>query len=115
VYSRNPFADLDDLPDRPKLGLKLIGWGLACVAVRFAWPHLAGDSYHAVSASFMRVEQSIGFWHSKSAAEIGDFGATLSFAAEMLLVCGTFIFFRRAVWWRQEREDEKSITKLNLK
>jgi hypothetical protein len=115
MFYRNPLSGLDDLPDLPKLGLKLLGAGLACLAVRIGWPHLAGDSHHAVSAAFMRFENSLVFWGSKPGGEIRDFDAMLARVAEILIVSGTFIFFRRGVWWWQERKDERSVTRLILK
>jgi hypothetical protein len=51
--------------------------------------------------------------HSPS---IDDFGIFLVAVVAMLVLYGSFIFFRRGFWWVAEhRSDEKSVTEIGLK
>jgi len=110
---RNPFAVLDDdTPDDPRLGKRLILAAIALGAIRWCWPHLEPHSFGRISAWYVRIEP---YFKRGSEFAPSDFGFDAWFAIFLVAFIGTFIFFRRGVWWWQDREDEKSITRLNLK
>jgi hypothetical protein len=111
---RNPLSDLDDLPDKPGLGVNLLILSLTLGLIRFGWPRLARESFQKASALFFRCELYLHFYrrHLPSLDDLGDYFVVATF---ICLLCGTFIFFRRGVWHWQERVDEKSITRLDLK
>ena len=111
-YRRNPFADLDDTPDDPRLGKKLILSAVGLAVVRWSWSHFARQSFDRVSLAYVRYEP---YFHRGNHFTASDFAFDTWFVVFMLGFIGTFIFFRRGVWWWQDREDEKSITRLNLK
>jgi hypothetical protein len=111
----NIFGDLSDLPDKPRLGLRLIAGGLALGLVRLSWPHVAPSSYRGASELFAHTEPYLprARVHSPS---IDDFGIFLVAVVAMLVLYGAFIFFRRGFWWVAEhRSDDKSVTEIGLK
>jgi hypothetical protein len=110
----NILKRIDDLPDKPRFGVNLMAAGLAVGALRLGWPHVAPGSYQRASALFARIEPYLPH-RSQYPPALDDLGGYLTMAVLVLLFCGVFIFFRRGVWWWQERADEKSITRLDLK
>jgi hypothetical protein len=106
--TRNVFRYFADLPDKPRLGVKLIAGGLAILAVRFSWPLVDFTSFQRASAVVYRYSPS---WHPSPE----DLGLYLVAGASICLVSGAFIFFRRLFWWVAERRPEKGITDLGLK
>jgi hypothetical protein len=113
LFWRNPFKALDDTPDSPRLGVKLLLIGIALAIVRLSWPHLFPHSFNNASLCYFRHEPY--FKKSSEYLSLSDFGYDFWFVVFFLGLLGTFIFFRRGVWWWQDREDERSITRLNLK
>jgi hypothetical protein len=107
-WGHSPLEDLDDLPDTPRLGVKLIIAGLAILAFRYAWPRVALASFQQASAFVFR--HSPRFEPSPD-----DLSAYLVIGACMCMTCGAFIFFRRGVWWWAERREEREMIRLKFK
>jgi hypothetical protein len=104
---------LDDLPDRPRLGINLILIGLVVTGFRFAWPRLDDASFLRASAIFFRFEQHVHFSHYPISSDA--LGIYLLVISLMCVVGGAFIFFRRGFWWVAEHRSDESITELKFK
>jgi hypothetical protein len=112
---RNVFKDLSDLPDKPRLGVNLMGVGLAVGILRFVWPRAAPESYQSTSGWFASVEPYLSN-RSPHPALPGDFGLMFLGIGMLFFISGAFIFSRRGFWWVSEhRADDKSVTQLDLK
>jgi hypothetical protein len=113
----NPFRDLNNLPDKPRLGVKLMLAGAGFSAVRYAWPSVAPSSFRSASAVYLRWKPYIPHRGSYPPNQwtLGDFGDLLVVLAILLFLCGAFIFLRRGFWWVAENREEKSITQIDLK
>lgn len=98
--TRNLFKGLDDLPDKPRVGVNLIMIGLVFGAVRYFRPRVGPVSFQRVSAIVYR--HSFSRYPSPD-----DLGFYVWMGCSICLICGAFIFFRRAVWRLQDRRDEK--------
>ncbi len=107
---RNPLGELDDLPDMPRLGVILIIAGVTLEGVRYGWPRVAPASFQWASVVFFHFSRY--FLRYASQQSLSDL--LLVFEVGFVLV-GTFIFFRRGVWWWQDRRDGKSTTRLRFK
>lgn len=82
--------------------------------VRFGWPRLGSSSFQWASGLFFDFERKFHFFRRQAPA-LDDLGDYLVATTILCFVAGTFIFFRRGVWKWQDQEDERSITKLDLK
>ena len=89
-WRRNPFRALDDLPDRPKLGVRLLAAACACAFLRIAWPSAASTSYQHASAAFMKIEPYLPVL-GNSKPTLGDLGGLLTFAGVLLMILGLFL------------------------
>jgi hypothetical protein len=116
-YGNNPFRQLNDLPDQPRIGVILMLCGICVGVVRWTWPRLGSHSFQRVSAGFMRVEPYLPKWHRYPIypSEMQDFGDMLIVMAFLLLFCGAFIFLRRGFWWVAENRSEHEITEIKFK
>lgn len=115
MSSRNLVQFFADLPDKSRLGVKLMADGLALCALRFAWEWISPASFFRVSATFMHYEA----WgrdrvlYPVSASDLGDL---LLAAAALSFLSGALIFLRRGFWWVGEHRSEKEhVTQLNIK
>ncbi|MGA8367858.1 MAG: hypothetical protein ACLQMT_11035 [Candidatus Acidiferrales bacterium] len=97
--------NLDDVPDKTRLGVNLVIVGSILIAAWYYWPRVAPASFEKASAVFAAV----GGWSPTSLAD------TIVWAGAISTVYGLFIFFRRGVWWWQERQNERNITQLKFK
>jgi hypothetical protein len=105
------FESLDNLPDSARSGARLIGVGVLFGLARFAWPLLAPKSFGKASAAVYHYLAA----HSNLPPSPDVFSFYLDLLTAIFLVCGAFIFFRKGVFWLDERESERAITRLNLK
>jgi hypothetical protein len=105
---RHVFEDLDELPDDPRLGLRLLGIGVLVVALRYGWQHIAPSSFQVASAG-------IRHYSPNRYASTNGLGELLFGIAAMCFVSGGYIFFRKGFWWYAERRSERSITELKFK
>jgi len=112
-FNRNVFAQLNDLPDKPALGLRLMAVGSLFAVLRYAWPRLGATSYSRVSEFFLRHLDF--FRHRYAPPSVADFGILLWIIAVMCFVSGAFIFLRRGFWWVAEHRPEKETTELKFK
>jgi len=110
VRNPNPLKALDELPDKPRLGVNLISAGMALVGVRYFWMRVAPASFQKASAIFFQFPQHLS--RHSSQEDLSIYLLIFGFGS---IVAGTFIFFRRGVWWWQEKRDEESITHLRFK
>jgi hypothetical protein len=110
-YGRNPFAELDDLPDTPRLGLKLVVAGLCAIGVDYFWPRFWPGSFRAISLFFYNYIA----WILERHGDRPSLAFILGFAGGVSVLCGVFIFFRRGVWWLQERREENETVGLKLR
>jgi hypothetical protein len=110
---RNIFRDLNDLPDKPRLGVNLIIVGLAIGAIRLVWPFVAPSSFQSIGMAFFHWESHLPYPHYPQSP--ADFGIYVVSIGLICFVSGSFIFFRRGFWWVAEHRDEKNITRLDLK
>jgi hypothetical protein len=79
-------------------------------ALRFAWPRFAPGSFQRASAVYFHY---VGRWRRSPTPD--ELGWDLLFLSLLFVVLSVFIFFRRAVWWWDERQNERSITHLHFK
>ncbi len=107
---RNPLRDLDDLPDKPRLGVILIIAGVVLEGVRYGWPRVVPGSFQWASVIFSHF-----FRYFRRYASQQDLSIFLLVFGLGFIVAGTFNFFRRGVWWWQDRRDEESTTRLRFK
>lgn len=114
---RNPFKQLNELPDKPRLAVNLIFGGIAVGALRFLWQWSSPESFAKVSTVFAHYEPYFPYFkRSTHPPSADDFGIFMVAMGVILLIAGTYIFFRRGFWWVAEhRSDDDSITDLNLK
>jgi hypothetical protein len=116
-YSRNPFRLLNDLPDKPRLGVILMSGGTSVGVARWTWPRASFSTFGRASAAFMRVEPYLPHRHGLTPwhAEMSDFGDLLVIVSFLLFLCGAFIFLRRGFWWYAENRSEHEITEIKFK
>jgi len=110
----NVFRDLNDLPDEPRLGARLIVIGLGLLAIRFGWPRLEPGSYQKASEIFFRYFDLFRL-NPRLAHSPGDFGWLLVSGSVLCIVSGAFIFFRRGFWWVAEHRKDEDVVRLDLK
>ena len=108
---RNPLRDLNDLPDEPRLGARLIAIGAFVEIVRWSWPHLSFASYHKADTGFVAYT---GWLLTRNHSPL-SLGEALLIGGAMAIACGAFIFFRKGWWWWAEHRGEKDITQIDLK
>jgi hypothetical protein len=93
---------------RRRLAVNLIIGRFAILAFRYAWPRVALASFQQASAFV--------FCHFPSRQPTpDDLSRYLVLAGSTCLVCGVFIFFRRGVWWWDERRNERDLIRLKFK
>lgn len=116
VDDENPIEKLDDLlPDRLRLGFRLLLAGALPLAGDYFWPRISPASFKSASAIFLKYFSWVGYVMERHYS-----GAPLSFSEFLFLVgllCevfGLFIFVRRLVWRAEDRRDQE-IPKLDLK
>ena len=107
----SPWQNLNDLPDEPRLGARLIATGAFVEMIRWSWPHVFPASYHRANASFIA---HTGWLLTKNRSPL-SLGEALLIGGAMAIVCGAFIFFRKGWWWWAEHRDERDITRIDLK
>jgi hypothetical protein len=110
-HAESLLESLDDLPDSARSGARLMCVGLLIAVLRFVWPVVAPDSFHKASAAVFRYVAT----YAALPPSPGIVGFYLDCLAAIFLVCGAFVFFRKGVFWLDERENERAITRLNLK
>jgi len=110
VRNPNPLRALDELPDKPRLGVNLIIAGVALLAVRSFWMRVAPVSFQKASAIFFHFSQYLSRHSSQE-----DLSIYLLIFGLGSIVAGTFIFFRRGVWWWQDKRDQEDIIHLRFK
>ena len=112
-FGWNIFRDLDDLPDKPRLGTRLMLIGAFFFVLRLTWPRVAPSSFQRVSETFLR---HLDFFRTRYGPHsLEDFGVLLYIAATMCFLYGAFIFLRRGFWWVAEHRPEPETTELKLK
>jgi len=87
-----------------------MGLGLLLGAIRYAWPRASPASFYDASKFVASYEP----YFSRHPMGLDGLGIYLWFVSGFCFFCGVFIFFRRGVWWWQDREDERTITQLRL-
>jgi len=110
VRNPNPLKALDELPDKPRLGVNPIVAGIALVVIRYCWLRVSPASFQkaiVILSHFFNYFQ-------RNAAPL-DLSFLLLYFGTSLIVAGTFIFFRRGVWWWQDKRDEETVTHLRFK
>ena len=101
-WGESLLGQLDDLPDAPRLGVNLIIGGLAILAFRYAWPRMTLASFQQASIFVFR--------HLPSRQPRPDgLSGYFVLAGSMCLIGGVFIFFRRGVWWWNQRRNEREV------
>lgn len=113
-FGRNPFEQLNDLPDQPRLGVKLMIFGAALTTIRIGWPRVASASFQKASEIFFALDRHIPYRYSKQPS-VEDFGMWLAIAAVFCIVAGAFIFLRRGFWWVAENRHEEGVTEIKFK
>jgi hypothetical protein len=106
--TRSLLESLDDLPDEPQLGVKLMIAGLAIFAVSYAWARLG-------FASFQRASTFITLHSPSQYPSPDDLNGYLIFAGATCFLSGAFIFLGRGVWWWSEWRNERDIVRLKLR
>jgi hypothetical protein len=94
---------IDDLPDKPRLGLSLMATGLFIEGVWFAWRRLSPLSFATASEFFSRLDDAI------------PLSTAIFMVGLATFAIGLFVFFRRLVWWLQEKRAPIILNKLDLK
>jgi hypothetical protein len=112
---RNILGDLDNLPDKPRVGINLIVGGLAILAVRYVWPLVGLASFQRAGAVVYHAYAVMHRYLLARRASPEDLNDYLVGAALLCLIFGAFIFFLRGFWWWSERRNEKEIIQLKLK
>jgi hypothetical protein len=91
----NPFADLIDLPDKPRLGVRPIILGVFIGAARFMWPRVFPSSFQSASAAVFHFFRGLQLHHLSRYASQSDLSELLLGTAACFIVAGAFIFVRR--------------------
>ena len=107
----NIFRDLNDLPDEPRLGLRLIALGIVLEIIGGTWLRAFPGSYKKANTSFVAYT---GWITARRRSPLSIHEALL-IAGLMAIVCGAFIFCRKGWWWWAEHRDVRDITQIDLK
>jgi hypothetical protein len=110
-HAESLLESLDDLPDSARSGAWLMAVGVLLGLARFVWPVIAPESFHRASAAVFRYVST----YASQPPSPGVFSFYLDCAAAIFFVCGAFIFFRKGVFWLDERKNATAITRLNLR